>query len=135
MYTIEFYYATQFNLNNKTERYETHYITFEDMWLFYEKYVKPKIWLCGNYIEFYVYQSDIDDMPTSGACDYVIEQMANKLYIQNQLADKQDKMVKELSEYGAWGESELQDKQANIHRLLWVMISDYKEQLLLSEGE
>lgn len=98
MYTIEFYYATQFNLdnsgnlnfkyvpvlgsdgtykldgriktlttachkalerkeslssvrpsiaayrilNNATERYETHYITFEDMWLFYEKHVNPK---------------------------------------------------------------------------------------------
>ena len=88
-----------------------------------------RVWLYGNYIEFYVYQSDIEEMPICGACDYVVKQMAIKPYIQNQLADKQDKIVKELSEYGTWDESELQDKQANIQRLLWVMISDYKEQL------
>ena len=90
-----------------------------------------RVWLYGNYIEFYVYQSDIEEMPIRGACDYVVEQMAIKSYIQNQLADKQAKIVKELSEYGAWDESDLQDKQANIQRLLWVMISEYKEQLFL----
>ena len=88
-----------------------------------------RVWLYGNYIEFYVYQSDIEEMPIRGACDYVVKQMAIKPYIQNQLADKQDKIVKELGEYGTWDESELQDKQANIQRLLWVMISDYREQL------
>ena len=88
-----------------------------------------RIWLYGNYIEFYVYRSDIEEMPIRGACDYVVQQMAIKPYIQNQLADKQDKIVKELGEYGTWDESELQDKQANIQRLLWVMISDYREQL------
>ena len=90
-----------------------------------------KIWLYADYIEFYVYQSDIEEMPIHGACDYVAQQMAIKPYIQNQLADKQDKIVKELGEYGAWDESALQDKQANIQRLLWVMISEHKEQLFL----
>ena len=90
-----------------------------------------RVWLYGNYIEFYVYQSDIEEMPIRGACDYVVKQMAIKPYIQNQLADKQDKIVKELSECGAWDESDLQDKQANIQRLLWVMISEHKEQLFL----
>ena len=60
-----------------------------------------RVWLYGNYIEFYVYQSDIEEMPICGACDYVVKQMAIKPYIQNQLADKQDKIVKELSECGA----------------------------------
>ena len=82
-----------------------------------------RVWLYGNYIEFYVYQSDIEEMPIRGACDYVVEQMAIKSYIQNQLADKQAKIVKELGEYGAWDESDLQDKQANIQRLLWAIYS------------
>ena len=116
-------------LSDSKSNYHVCYLPFE-----YTSHLE-KIWLTGNYIEFYVYQPDFDDMPISGACDYVVEQMASKAYIQKQLADKQDKIVKELAQYGAWDESELQDNQVNIQRLLWVMISDYKEQLFLSEGE
>lgn len=109
-------------VTNKGMNHKTIYISFE-----YNCHKKP-IDLFGNYVDFYVYQDDIDLMPTTGHCDYACEQISSKSYVKRQLEDKAEKITKELYEYGAWSDDELRDKQENIKRLLWIMIGDYKEQ-------
>jgi len=57
-----------------------------------------------------------------------VKAIAKKPYIERQFANiDNSKLIRELSEYGAWDEIELQDKQANIERIIWIGCSDIKE--------
>ena len=56
--------------------------------------------------------------------------IAKKPYIERQFANiDNSKLIGELSEYGAWDNVELQDKQANIERIIWIACGDIKENL------
>ena len=67
-------------------------------------------------------------MPLSGACDDTVNVIANKPYIIRQFAAiNNSELIKELSDYGAWDEVELQDKQANVERIIWLACSGIKE--------
>ena len=89
-----------------------------------------KIYASLNYFDLYFTRQDVDSMPLSGHCDDVVSAIANKPYIVRQFAAiDNSKLVSELSEYGAWDEVELQDKQANIERIIWIACSDIKENM------
>jgi len=87
-----------------------------------------KLYASFNYFGLYFTRKDVDSMPLSGACDDTVNVIANKPYIIRQFAAiGNSKLIKELIEYGAWDEIELQDKQANIERIIWIGCSDIKE--------
>jgi len=94
-----------------------------------------KLYASFNYFDLYFTRKDVDSMPLSGACDDTVNVIANKPYIIRQFAAiNNSELIKELSDYGAWDEIELQDKQANIERVIWIGCSDIKEREFM-EGE
>ena len=87
-----------------------------------------KLYASLNYFDLYFTRQDVDSMPLSGACDNIVSVIANKPYIVRQFAAiDNSKLIKELTEYGAWDVIELQDKQANIERIIWIACSDIKD--------
>ncbi len=64
-----------------------------------------------------------------GKCDMDVKALSNKPEISAQL-EKIDPAVlrEELSEYGAWEDSELQDHQVNLQRILWLLAGDIAEE-------
>ena len=87
-----------------------------------------KLYASLNYFDLYFTRKDVDSMPLSGACDYTVQAIAKKPYIVRQFnAIDNSKLIKELTEYGAWDNVELQDKQSNIERIIWIACSDIKE--------
>ncbi len=87
-----------------------------------------KLYASLNYFDLYFTRKDVDSMPLSGACDNAVSVIANKPYIVCQFNTIDNGvLIKELTEYGAWDEIELQDKQANIERIVWIACSDIKE--------
>lgn len=89
-----------------------------------------KLYASLNYFDLYFTRQDVDSMPLSGDCDNTVSVIANKPYIIRQFATiDNDKLIKELIGYGAWDEIELQDKQANIGRVIWIACSDIEETL------
>lgn len=80
-----------------------------------------KLYASLNYFDLYFTRQDVELMPSSGQCDII----AKKPYIERQFANiDNSKLIKELSEYGAWDNVELQDKQANIERIIWIACGD-----------
>lgn len=89
-----------------------------------------KLYASLNYFDLYFTKQDVDSMPLSGQCDDAVKIIAKKPYIVRQFANiDNSKLIKELSEYGAWDNVELQDKQANIERIIWIACGDIKENL------
>ena len=89
-----------------------------------------KLYASLNYFDLYFTRQDVDSMPLSGQCDDTVKIIAKKPYIERQFANiDNSKLIKELSEYGAWDNVELQDKQANIERIIWIACGDIKENL------
>jgi hypothetical protein len=87
-----------------------------------------KLYASLNYFDLYFTRQDVDSMPFSGTCDDTVNVIANKPYILRQFnAIDNSVLIKELTEYGAWDDIELQDKQANIERVIWLACSDIKE--------
>lgn len=87
-----------------------------------------KLYASLNYFDLYFTRKDVDSMPLSGACDDTVNVIANKPYIIRQFAAIDNSvLIKELTEYGAWDDIELQDKQANIERIIWIACLDIKE--------
>lgn len=94
-----------------------------------------KLYASFNYFDLYFTRKDVDSMPLSGACDNTVQAITKKPYIVRQFnAIDNSVLIKELIEYGAWDEIELQDKQANIERIVWLACSDIKEREFM-EGE
>jgi hypothetical protein len=93
-----------------------------------------KLYASLNYFDLYFTQQDVDSMPLSGDCNDAVSAIAKKPYIVRQFAAiDNSKLVSELSEYGAWDDVELQDKQANIQRIIWIACSDIKDKLECEE--
>ena len=89
-----------------------------------------KLYASLNYFDLYFTRQDVDSVPSSGQCDDAVKIIAKKPYIERQFANiDNSKLVKELSGYGAWDDIELQDKQANIERIIWIACGDIKENL------
>jgi len=94
-----------------------------------------KLYASLNYFDLYFTRQDVDSMPLSGACDDTVQAIAKKPYIVCQFnAIDNSILIKELTEYGSWDDIELQDKQANIERIIWIGCSDIKEREFV-EGE
>lgn len=63
-----------------------------------------------------------------GACDDDVAALANDPTIAEQLSRvSTDIMALELKEYGAWDAEELQDRDANIRRLIWLACGDIQD--------
>ena len=89
-----------------------------------------KLYASLNYFDLYFTRQDVDSVPSSGQCDDAVKIIAKKPYIERQFAAIDNSvLIKELSEYGAWDDIELQDKQANIERIIWISCGDIKENL------
>lgn len=87
-----------------------------------------KLYASLNYFDLYFTRKDVDSMPLSGQCDDAVKIIAKKPYIVHQFTViNSSKLIKELAEYGAWDDIELQDKQANIERIVWIACLDIKE--------
>lgn len=89
-----------------------------------------KLYASLNYFDLYFTRQDVDSMPSGGQCDDAVKIIAKKPYITRQFAAiDNSKLINELSGYGAWDDIELQDKQANIERIIWISCGDIKENL------
>lgn len=89
-----------------------------------------KLYASLNYFDLYFTRQDVDSVPLSGQCDDAVKIIAKKPYIERQFANiDNSKLINELKEYGAWDNVELQDKQANIERIIWIACGDIKENL------
>lgn len=66
-------------------------------------------------------KNDANYCTHSGACDNEVKEISEKRYVKKQLS-KIDKeaLKKELKEYGAWDEKELENHEDNIQRILWI---------------
>jgi hypothetical protein len=63
-----------------------------------------------------------------GDCDADIKYLRQLPAIKRQLAKLDaNTLAKELKEYGAWDEIELQDHDANLTRILWIACGDIAE--------
>ncbi len=64
----------------------------------------------------------------SGDCENDVLTLLKKRYIKKQVQNICPiKLVKELSEYGAWDENELSDHNRNIIRWAWISCCDISE--------
>ena len=60
-----------------------------------------------------------------GACDDDVLRLSELPEIRRQISKiDPSQLVKELTEYGAWDEKELQDHKQNIQRILWIAAGD-----------
>ena len=79
-------------------------------------------------IELEIDADDAESCSHSGDCEEDIEALMYKPYIKNQLEKLDPKVVKrELKEYGAWNDDELNDHEMNLVRLLWIACGDIAE--------
>lgn len=61
----------------------------------------------------------------SGSCDDDVMALSREPKIASQIAGiDPDLLAKELSEYGAWDETELADHDQNLQRLVWIAAGD-----------
>ena len=64
-----------------------------------------------------------------GQCDSDVRELSRVPKIARQLARLDPETLrKELSEYGAWDESELADHDQNLQRILWLAAGDIVEE-------
>lgn len=66
----------------------------------------------------------------SGQCDNDVDALLKLPAIKRQLAKISDAdLIAELSEYGAWDQDELQDRQNNDARIIWIAAGNIAEEL------
>jgi uncharacterized Fe-S cluster protein YjdI len=64
----------------------------------------------------------------SGECTADVMEVMKKPYVRKQLATlNQDKLLSELSDYGAWDEIELSNHPENLMRWVWISAGDIVE--------
>lgn len=85
------------------------------------------VWSCGSgLIEICLTAEQAESMPLSGDCEDAAR--ALRAEIQDQLSKIDDETLRrELGEYGAWDDDELQDREWNEIRLCWLAGSDVAE--------
>lgn len=71
----------------------------------------------------------IDDCSHSGQCIDDVTRWLEQPEIKEELREINPKqLIKELEQYGAWTEEELNNHQYNLERILWIAANDIKEQ-------
>ena len=87
------------------------------------------LWNCSNYNnDIRITRQDAVKCSHSGDCESDIMELLQKPYIKKQVATlDREQLKKELSEYGAWNETELNDHNQNIIRWLWLSAADIIE--------
>jgi hypothetical protein len=79
-------------------------------------------------IELTLHQEDVDNICVSGPNDDAVNATVKLPRIAEQLEKiPSHKLEEELSEYGCWDEGELQDRDANLSRLVWIAAWDVHE--------
>lgn len=75
-----------------------------------------------NYIREIELSDEVAQMCAhQGRCDEDVEQAMLLPEVKEQLeAIDKEQLVKELYDYGAWSDEELQDHQQNLMRILWI---------------
>jgi hypothetical protein len=87
-------------------------------------------------IEFQLTREQVMQGHHQGACDDDVEALASDPTIADQLSCvSTDIMALELREYGAWSPEELEDRDANIRRLIWLACSDIQDQQLSADDQ
>lgn len=75
-------------------------------------------------------RSDAETCFHSGPCDLDVKALMQKPYVKRQLAAiKPEQLKKELAEYGAWDEIELQNHESNLERWVWISAGDIIERM------
>jgi hypothetical protein len=90
---------------------------------------KDAPWFTGNYgIELQINLEEANCGSHQGDCSYDIDDLRTIEYIKEQLDALDVENVRlELKQYGAWNETELQDHNENLNRLLWLACGDIVE--------
>lgn len=77
----------------------------------------------GNYLAMTPEQAASASHP--GICDSDVLELSNDPAIRAMLDEMDSETLrKELSEYGAWSDEELQDRHQNEQRILWIAAGD-----------
>ena len=64
----------------------------------------------------------------SGDCESDVKEVMQKAYIKKQLTSiDKNQLIKELSQYGAWDDNELQNHETNLIRWVWISAADIME--------
>lgn len=82
-----------------------------------------------NYIDsIKIHKSEVAACSHSGPCDDDVIRCMQLPYIKRQLAKISAESLKtELQQYGSWDESELNNHDSNLMRLLWIAAGDIAE--------
>jgi len=81
-----------------------------------------------NYFEIRLTLGDALSGSHSGRCDSDVADLLEKPYIARQLDKIPDSLlIAELSEYGAWNDTELSDRQENNARIIWIAAGNIRE--------
>jgi len=87
---------------------------------------EKKYWTGFNIVDFDLPENAVIDCHHQGACDEDVAYWQKKLDLQ---LDRED-MIKELKEYGAWEEKELQalDNSSLEEKLIWLGAGNIQDQ-------
>lgn len=88
-------------------------------------------WFMGNYVSFQVPQDIVDSIPRSGSADAAVSDAFNDRRVAKIFAGLDRKeIIKELAQYGAWEQSELNDMgpQELEEKMLWIACGHIKEE-------
>lgn len=89
-------------------------------------------WNYSNYgNDIRITKRDAEACSHSGDCESDVLAVIKKPYIKKQLSQiKERNLIKELREYGAWSDKELQDHDRNLIRWVWISCCDITERLI-----
>jgi hypothetical protein len=83
----------------------------------------------GNDIELLI--EDAENMYHQGQCDSDVKEGMEIPYIKEQLEKiDEEQLRKELDDFGAWDDEELNDHQENLMRWLWISAGDVLDKYL-----
>lgn len=83
-----------------------------------------------NYIDSIELPLDVvKNCSHSGQCDDDVERSLELPEVKTELSEiDPDQLRKELREYGAWDDAQLQDHAENLKRILWIAAGNIQEQ-------
>lgn len=80
-------------------------------------------------------RAQVYSVPCQGSADEAVHRLSLMPSILIQFAFISDSSMRSiLRPYGAWDDSELEDRQDNIHRLLWLACLDIQEEVFNAEN-
>jgi len=87
------------------------------------------LWNFSNYgNDLRLTSRDVETCSHSGDCENDVLEVMQKPYIKNQLSSiDKEALKRELSEYGAWNETELNSHEQNLVRWVWLSACDIKD--------